>query len=93
MSAAARKWFWSRTRRLTAGLLLLWLLANLGVPWFARDLDRLLLFGVPLAYWRAAAGLLLLYLVIIVIHVLALDRLEARYRASADGEDAGAALR
>ena len=79
MAAAARLNFWRRTLRLTAGLLLIWLLANLAMPWFARDLHSHSGFGFPASYWLAAQGMLLLYLLIIVIYVVVIDRLEARY--------------
>ena len=79
MSNEARRVFWSRTKRLTLVLLAVWLLASLVVPWFARDLDAVRSFGFPMSYWLAAEGALLLYLAIIVIYVVAMDRLEAGY--------------
>ena len=79
MSDGVQQVFWSRTKRLTAWLLAIWLLINLAVPWFARDLDKLHGFGFPLGYWLAAEGALLMYLVIIVIYVRFMDRLDAGY--------------
>lgn len=79
MSDGVHRVFWSRTKRLTAWLLAIWLLINLAVPWFARDLDKLHGFGFPLGYWLAAQGALLMYLVIIVVYVRFMDRLDARY--------------
>ncbi|MDE2082424.1 MAG: DUF4212 domain-containing protein [Burkholderiales bacterium] len=73
----ARRRFWSRTRRLTGALLLAWLAANLALAWFARDLDAIRVFGLPGAYALAAVGLLLMYLAIIVVYAVAMDRLEA----------------
>jgi putative solute:sodium symporter small subunit len=86
MSEAARHTFWKSTLRLTAGLLVAWLLVNLLVPWFARDLHELQGFGFPLGYWLAAEGALLLYLLIIVCYVGLMDRLEARYLERTAGE-------
>ncbi len=80
--------FWARTKALTAALLVVWLGANLLVPWFARDLNAWQAFGFPLGYWLAAEGGLLVYLLIIVVYVVAMDRLEARCM---DDEDAAAA--
>ena len=79
MPDAARRLFWSRTKRLTAVLLLAWLLINLIVPWFARDLDGLRAFSFPAGDWLAAEGALLLYLLIVVIYVWAMERLDAQY--------------
>ncbi len=87
MTPAARTTFWTQARRLTLMLLLAWLGLNLVVPWFARDLNSLEALGFPLGYWLASGGMLLLYLAIIVIYVVAMDRLEARALAD-DGEDA-----
>jgi putative solute:sodium symporter small subunit len=93
MVEAARQHFWKRTLRLTLGLLAAWLLVSLAVPWAARDLDGLHGFGFPVGYWLAAEGALLLFLVIIVVYVIAMDRLETRYRAdleaTADSPGAG----
>jgi putative solute:sodium symporter small subunit len=96
MTDARRHVFWARTKRLTAGLLAVWLLLNLVGPWFARDLNGLTAFGFPLGFWVAAQGALLLYLVIIVVYVWRMDRLEARYledekRAGQEGPGAGSA--
>jgi len=90
MAAAARSRFWKLTLRLTLGLLAAWLLINLAVPWFARDLNGLRGFGFPFGFWLAAEGALLLYLLIIVVYVIAMDRLERRYRDERDATDPSA---
>lgn len=79
-----RRWFWRRTRQLTAALLLAWLAINFGTTWFARELSALSAFGFPLGYWLAAQGSLGLYLGIIVVYVVAMERLEARYLDAVD---------
>jgi putative solute:sodium symporter small subunit len=86
MSNTARPVFWARTKALTGVLLAVWLGVNLLVPWFARDLNALHAFGFPLGYWLAAEGCLLVYLLIIVVYVVAMERLE-----SACMDDAGEA--
>ena len=68
---------WVRTRRLTAALLVVWLLLNLLGPWFARDLNALQVMGFPLGFWLAAQGALMVYLAIIVIYVWRMHSLEA----------------
>jgi putative solute:sodium symporter small subunit len=77
MSSIARSVFWARTKTLTGVLLVVWLGVNLLVPWFARDLNAVQALGFPLGYWLAAEGSLLVYLLIIVVYVVAMDRLEA----------------
>jgi putative solute:sodium symporter small subunit len=88
MTKTARHVFWARTQSLTGGLLVVWLGVNLLVPWFARDLNTLQAFGFPLGYWLAAEGCLLVYLLIIVAYVVAMDRLEACYLDDAEVADA-----
>jgi putative solute:sodium symporter small subunit len=86
---------WSATKRVTSALLIVWLAVNVLGAWFARDLDRLMADGFPIDFWIAAQAALPVYLLIIVIYVVAIERLEARYaggdEAMTDDTDAGSA--
>ena len=55
---------WRRTLAVTAGLLLLWLVASFGVALFAREL-RFDLFGAPFGVWIAGQGALVVFLLIV----------------------------
>lgn len=77
---------WRSTRRVTGLLLLIWLLANLLAPWFAHSINGVKVAGLPMGYWLAAQGLLLLYLFIIVVYVVCMDRLERRFTAEGSPE-------
>jgi putative solute:sodium symporter small subunit len=90
MSERPSEVFWRRTKRLTLGLGAVWLAVNLAVPWFARELNALQVFGFPLGYWLAAQGTLFVYLTIIAVYALAMDRIEAGYLASERAATAGA---
>ena len=81
MLEQARYVFWLKTRRWTLGLLTIWLVVTLTVPWFARELDRYSFLGFPLGYWLAAEGALFVYVGLIAVYVVVMDRLE---RALAD---------
>ena len=93
MSREPSTQFWARTRRLTAALLVAWLLASLMSPWFAHELDGWQLMGVPLGYWLASQGSLLAFLAIVVVYAWRMDRMEDRYlrarAAEASAQDAG----
>lgn len=91
MSASAHNLFWLKARRWTLGLLAAWLVVNLCVPWFARDLDRFSFLGFPLGYWLAAEGALLVYALLIAVYAVVMDRLEAALLAevAADVPTAG----
>lgn len=80
MSIPAEQRLWQQTRQLTAALLLAWLAVSLAGAWFARGLNGVTLFGFPLGFWVAAQGALLAFLVIVVLYVVCMDRLEARYQ-------------
>lgn len=82
----ARRIFWSRTRRLTFGLLAGWLLVNLGLAWFARDLNAFSVFGFPLGYGLIAQVAMPLYLLLIVVYVRVMERYERDYLDAADAE-------
>ena len=78
--------YWRRVLRVTGALLAAWLLVTLVGPWFARELNGLSVFGFPLSFWVASQGALLLYVGIIVVYALLMERLERDA-----GEDPGAA--
>jgi putative solute:sodium symporter small subunit len=78
---AARAAHWTRTRRLTALLLALWLATGFCTVFFARDLAHLSVFGWPLSFYLAAQGASLTYLAIIGVYawrMRILDRAFAR---------------
>lgn len=83
MAQETRPSLWRQTRRLTFGLLGVWLVVSLAVPWFARDLAGWRGLGFPLGYWLAAEGALAAFLIVIVIYVVAMDRLEDSHRQTA----------
>lgn len=82
-----RQIFWSRCRRLTGALLALWLVGNFLVVWFARDLNRLSLFGFPGGFWIAAQGALLGYLSLVVGFSAFVNRMESNYLGSLEVDE------
>ncbi|MEH6434949.1 DUF4212 domain-containing protein [Massilia sp. DD77] len=81
----ARDAHWRRTRRLTAILLALWLVAGFGTVFFARELAEVYLFGWPLSFYMAAQGASLLSLATIGVYAWRMRRLERRYAAELEG--------
>lgn len=70
--------FWDKTRRLTLALLGVWFLVTFVAVFFARQLDRINLFGWPLSFYMAAQGIMLVYLAIVVIYTVRMGRAERR---------------
>jgi putative solute:sodium symporter small subunit len=84
--SAARRRYWLRVKRLTGWLLLGWMLVTLLPAWFARDLHALRWFGFPLSFWIASQGALLVYLAIIVVYAIAVERWERELFATSPDE-------
>ncbi|AVR95032.1 DUF4212 domain-containing protein [Pseudoduganella armeniaca] len=74
---------WRATRRLTAVLLLAWLLTGFLAVFFARELAGLTIFGWPLSFYLAAQGASLVYLALIGIYAWRMRRLDRQYRERA----------
>ena len=72
--------------RLKALLLTVWVVFSFGSSYFARDLQALFP-DWPVAYWMAAQGSVLVFLLIIVVYCVAMDYFE-RKQAKEDARQA-----
>jgi putative solute:sodium symporter small subunit len=70
--------YWRRVRRLTAGLLLAWVLVAFVPVVFARELD-VEVFGWPLAFWLASQGALLGFCAIVAVYAWRMQRLDDEF--------------
>lgn len=61
--------------RLKALLLTVWVVFSFGICYFARDIQALVP-DWPVAYWMAAQGAVLMFLLIIVVYCVAMDYFE-----------------
>jgi putative solute:sodium symporter small subunit len=68
MNKANRDTYWRRTRRLTAGLFMVWVLVTFVMNWYARELNEIVIFGFPLGFYMGAQGILIIYILIIWIY-------------------------
>lgn len=67
--------------RLKALLLTVWVVFSFGTSYFARDIQAFVP-GWPAAYWMAAQGAVLMFLLIIVIYCAAMDYFERQQLCS-----------
>ncbi len=81
--AAVRARYWHRVRGLTLALLAAWVAVTVGVIWWARDLQGVVVFGWPLSFWAAAEGALGVFVLIVVVYAWVMDRLDAAYLGEA----------
>ena len=76
--AAAIHRYWRRNVRIMAALLAIWAFAGLGCGvLFADWLNQFRLGGFPLGFWFAQQGSILVFVVLILVYGLALNRLDA----------------
>ncbi len=79
-----RQRHWQLNCWLVAALLLVWLGVTFGVSYYARALN-FRFFGWPFSFWVAAQGALLIYLLLVVVYALLMNRLDQHYEL--DEED------
>lgn len=75
-----RPQYWQRTRRLTLWLVALWFVPTFLTMFFARELAGVTLFGWPFPFYMAGQGLTLLYLLIVVIYIVRMQRLDKKLK-------------
>lgn len=71
--------YWEKTRRLTFVLLILWFGGTFAAVFFARELNRVSLFGWPLSFYIAAQGIMLVYLAIVMVYTVRMGRAEKQF--------------
>ena len=74
--------YWRRNLCLTAILLSIWFVVTFVASYYARELDRITLFGFPLGFYMGAQGALIIYALIIGIYAWYMNRLDREYGAS-----------
>jgi putative solute:sodium symporter small subunit len=76
----ARERYWRSNLRVTALLLLIWLIVTFGVSYFARELS-FSFFGWPFSFWVGSQGALGVYLLIVGFYAWYMNRLDVRHGA------------
>jgi putative solute:sodium symporter small subunit len=78
--------YWSKNLRTTAILLFIWFIATFVVGFFARDLS-FNFFGWPFAFYMAAQGSLIIYVIIIWYYARYMNNLDRVYDVHEGEED------
>lgn len=71
--------YWHRTLLITAILLAVWAAATFGVIRFVSELNAITFLGFPLGFYMAAQGSLIIYVAILGVYTLFMNRLDRRY--------------
>ena len=78
--AAAVARYWRKNVRIMAVLLAIWAAVGLGCGvLFAETLNRFRLGGFPLGFWFAQQGSILIFVLLILVYGIALNRLDAQH--------------
>jgi putative solute:sodium symporter small subunit len=80
---------WRSNRRLMAALLVVWFVVpyGLGIV-FVEPLNRYHLGGFPLGFWFAQQGAIYVFVVLIAIYAVAMDRIDRRFEENASPQGA-----
>lgn len=72
--------YWSRNVRRLLALLLVWFAGSYGTSILLVDeLDSFTFFGVPLGFWFAQQGSIYVFLILILVYVVSMNRLDDEY--------------
>ena len=78
--AAAIQRYWRKNVRVMAACLVVWAAAGLGCGvLFADALNRFSLGGFPLGFWFAQQGYIIVFVLLILVYGLVLNRLDAEH--------------
>ncbi len=72
---------WRVNQRLLIVLLVLWFVASFGLGiLFVEPLNEFRLGGFPLGFWFAQQGSILIFIALILVYALVMDRVDARFQ-------------
>ncbi|MFG0316350.1 MAG: sodium/substrate symporter small subunit [Planctomycetota bacterium JB042] len=79
--------FWRASLRLLALLLSVWAIAGFGLSIvLVERLNEIRWFGFPLGFWFAQQGAIVIFVLLVLVNAVVMDRLEARHRAGERGD-------
>ncbi len=83
----ARRAYWRRNLRLLLVLLTIWFACSFGLGiLFVEPLNRIHVGGFPLGFWFAQQGSIYIFILLILVYAVAMDRVDRDYeREREDG--------
>lgn len=80
LDADQRREYWRRNVRLMSVLLVIWALVSFGAGILFVDLlNQVSIFGIPLGFWFAQQGSIIVFVILIAIYVWRMDKLDAEF--------------
>lgn len=79
--------YWSRNIRRLLVLLAVWFVGSYGLGiLLVEELDQFWFFGVPLGFWFAQQGSIYVFLILILVYVVSMNRLDDEYDSSEESQ-------
>lgn len=83
-----RKEYWTKNLRLMVVLLAVWFVVSFGCGiLFVEELNRIEVAGFPLGFWFAQQGSIYVFILLIGVYALRMDRLDDEYGVSERNDD------
>ncbi|MDQ3493468.1 MAG: DUF4212 domain-containing protein [Chloroflexota bacterium] len=80
MDMQQRQDYWRRNLRLMAVLLTIWALVSFGAGIiFVEPLNNIVIGGFPLGFWFAQQGSIIVFIALIVIYAVRMDKLDKEF--------------
>lgn len=76
--------YWRKTLRMTAFLLLIWLVSTFAVIYFVRELNAFTFLGFPLGFYMTAQGTLVIYVVLVWFYARYMNRIDRKHGVAED---------
>jgi putative solute:sodium symporter small subunit len=78
-----RREYWSKNLRLMVVLLVIWFVVSFGCGiLFVEQLNQVVIAGFPLGFWFAQQGSIYVFILLILVYALRMDRLDDEYGVS-----------
>lgn len=82
MDDQQRRDYWRKNLRLTGVLLTIWALVSFGAGIvFVELLNEIVIAGFPLGFWFSQQGSIVVFIALIVIYAVRMDKLDKEYGA------------
>lgn len=80
MNEDRQRAYWRANKALIRNLLIVWAVVSLGLSiLFVQPLNAIRFFGVPLGFWFAQQGSIYVFVALIFIYAIQMDKLDRKY--------------
>ncbi|VXD18296.1 conserved hypothetical protein [Planktothrix serta PCC 8927] len=81
MNPNNRQAYWRENTALIRNLLIVWAVVSLGMSiLFVQPLNTIRFFGVPFGFWMAQQGSIYVFVVLIFVYAVQMDKLDRKYK-------------